>query len=73
MGYQKPNIKTRVLRKFQIVYGGDILKQMDNHDIQQLEVTISNTILNATKELKPKSHQQKGNNDSMLKDNGLES
>lgn len=34
MGHEKPNIKTRVLRKFQIVYGGDILKQMDNQDMQ---------------------------------------
>lgn len=45
-------MKARVLRKFQLVYGERILREMDRDDMQELEVTISNTILNATKELK---------------------
>lgn len=51
LGYAKPNLRTRVLRKFQFVYGDQILRELDREDMQELEVTINNTILNATKEL----------------------
>ena len=35
-GYAKPNLKTRVLRKFQYVYGEQILKEFDKEDMQEL-------------------------------------
>lgn len=44
MGYGKPNIKTRVYRKFQLVYGGEVMKIMEKEDMEDLEVTIKNTI-----------------------------
>jgi hypothetical protein len=36
LGYAKPNLRTRVLRKFQFVYGDQILRELDREDMQEL-------------------------------------